>query len=112
MARYAAIIGSALLMQPLAPATAPAAAAAAPRTYTIVMDKMKFGAVPRGIRIGDVIVWVNNDIFRHTATARDGSFNVDLPAKASGKTIVKRAGAIPFYCKYHPGMKGTLLATG
>lgn len=87
----------------------PAPAVAAPRVHTIVMDKMKFGPVPAGIRKGDVILWVNRDMFRHTATARDGSFNIDLPAAKSGRTVVTKAGAIAFYCKFHPGMKGRLV---
>lgn len=97
----------------LAPAAAlllfmPPPAAAAPRTHTIVMDKMKFGAVPAGVKAGDTILWVNKDMFRHTATAKDGSFNIDLPAGAKGKTVVRKAGAIAFTCKYHPGMRGML----
>jgi plastocyanin len=47
-------------------------------------------------------------MFQHTATAKDGSFNVDLPAGAKGKTVVRKAGAIAFMCKYHPGMRGVL----
>ena len=97
-------------------ALAPAAAllcanplsAAAPHSYTVVIDKMHFGALPAGLHRGDVIVWENRDIFRHTATAKDGSFDVDLPAKTKGKMVVKNAGTIPFICKYHPGMKGVL----
>ena len=90
-------------------ATLPGAGRPAPRTHTIVIDKMKFGPVPAGIRVGDTIHWVNKDIFWHTATARDKSFNIDLPAAASGDTVVKRAGTTPFYCVYHPGMKGQLV---
>jgi plastocyanin len=74
----------------------------------VVIDKMKFGAVPAGLHPGDVIVWENRDIFRHTATAKDGSFNIDLPARTKGKTVIRKAGTIPFTCKYHPGMKGVL----
>jgi plastocyanin len=81
---------------------------APPHTYTVGIDNMKFGAVPAGLHPGDVIVWENRDIFRHTATAKDGSFNIDLPVRTKGKTVVKKAGAIPFFCKYHPGMKGVL----
>lgn len=84
------------------------AAAAAPRVHTVVIDKMKFGPVPARIRSGDTIIWVNKDMFKHTATARDKSFNVDLPPRTSGKTVIKRSGKIAFYCIYHPGMKGTL----
>lgn len=82
--------------------------AAASRTHVVVIDKMTFGAVPAGIRPGDTIVWVNRDMVRHTATARDGSFNLDLAAGARGKTIVKKGGAVPFYCKYHAGMRGVM----
>ena len=95
----------------LAFAIAPAAAAAPkPKTHTIVIDKMKFGAVPASVRVGDTILWVNRDMFRHTATARDKSFNMDLAPKESGRTKVTQAGAISFYCVYHPGMKGVLKA--
>jgi plastocyanin len=82
-------------------------AAAAPRTHVVVMEKMKFGAIP-AVKAGDIILWVNKDMFRHTATAKDGSFNIDLPAGAKGKTLIRKAGAIPFICKYHPGMRGVL----
>jgi plastocyanin len=71
------------------------------------MEKMTFGPVPT-VQVGDTILWVNKDIFRHTATAKDGSFNIDLPAGAKGKTVIRKAGAIPFVCKYHPGMRGVL----
>jgi plastocyanin len=82
-------------------------AAAAPRTHVVVMEKMKFGPLP-AVKAGDTILWVNKDVFRHTATAQDGSFNIDLPAGAKGKTVIRKAGAIPFVCKYHPGMRAVL----
>ena len=56
-------------------------AAAVPRTYTVVIDKMKFGPLPAGLRKGDAIIWVNRDILKHTATAADHSFDADLPAE-------------------------------
>lgn len=104
--RRAAIIGSALLALPLLCAPA----AAAPATHTVVIDKMRFGPLPVNLRAGDVILWVNKDLFRHTATARDGSFNLDLPPRASGRTVVKRKGTIPFFCRFHLGMKGVLVS--
>jgi plastocyanin len=83
-------------------------AAAAPHSYVVVIDKMKFGAVPAGVKVGDTILWVNRDMFRHTATATNGAFNIDLPAGAKGRTLIRRAGAIAFTCKYHPGMRGVV----
>lgn len=95
--------GGAMLM-PLA--LSPAAPAA--KVHTVVIDKMKFGPVPPGLRMGDTILWVNKDMFRHSATARDKSFNVDLAPGAQGATRLTRAGAVAFFCRYHPGMTGRL----
>lgn len=86
----------------------PPPAAAAARTYTVVIDKMKFGPLPLDLHKGDSIVWLNRDFLRHTATAVDHSFEVDLPAGAKAQTVLKRSGAIPFACRFHPGMRGVL----
>lgn len=86
-------------------AIAPAQAA----DYTVVLDKMKFGPVPAELHPGDTITWQNHDIFRHTATARDKSFDIDLPPKAEVKMVVGQAGSVEFFCKFHPGMTGTLV---
>lgn len=94
-----------LLLASVPVAAAPAAPA---RTYTVVIDKMKFGPTPAQLHRGDTIVWVNRDLFRHTATAANHSFDVDLPAGKAAKTVLKTAGEIPFVCKYHPGMRGVL----
>ena len=83
-------------------------AAAAPRTHVVVIDAMKFGALPQGIRAGDRISWVNKDMFRHTATAKDGSFNVDLQPGQRKSVTVRKAGAIAVICRYHPGMRALL----
>jgi plastocyanin len=84
-------------------------AAVAPRVHTVIIDKLKFGPVPHNIRSGDTIVWVNRDLFKHTATARDKSFNVQLAPGTSGRTLIKHPGTIAFYCIYHPGMTGSLV---
>ncbi len=119
MLRTMALIASVLAVIGWAtPVTAASAAKTQPRqatsapaqtVHTIVMDKMVFGAVPTDVRAGDVIEWVNHDIFEHTATARDGNFDVDLKPGAIARTTVKKAGSFAFYCKFHPGMVGTLL---
>jgi plastocyanin len=77
-------------------------------TYTIVIDKMAFGAAPKNLRVGDAIIWVNRDFLRHTATAADRSFNVDLLPGKSARTVLAHAGTVSFRCTFHPGMKGTL----
>jgi plastocyanin len=96
------VVGVGALLLGASPATA------ASHTYTIVMDKMKFGPVPAQLHKGDTIVWVNKDMFRHTATAADHSFDVDLMPGKMAKTVLTRTGAIAFVCRFHPNMKGVL----
>lgn len=98
----AASIGAALLC------AAPAPATAAPHTYTVVIDKLKFGPLPPQLRKGDSIVWVNRDMFRHSATAADHSFDVDLMPGKAGKMTLTKSGSFPFICRYHPNMRGVL----
>ena len=76
--------------------------------YVVTIDQMEFGDVPAELTVGDVIIWRNNDMFRHTATDRDGSFDVDLSPKAEARLVLESAGSIEFYCRLHSGMVGTL----
>jgi plastocyanin len=83
----------------------PAEAVAANRQ--VVIANMQFGAPPT-VAVGDVITWRNDDIFRHSATARDKSFDIDLPPKSQRSMTVRRAGKVDFYCRFHPAMTGAL----
>jgi plastocyanin len=77
--------------------------------YTVVVDKMAFGEMPAELHVGDTITWKNDDIFRHSATADDQYFDVDLPADAEVVMPLTAAGEWSFICKFHPGMTGTLV---
>jgi len=83
------------------------AATPAPTLHVIVIDKMQYGPMPTDVHAGDIIEWVNHDIFEHSATARDGRFDVDLKPGATAR-IRMGPGTITFFCKFHPGMTGTL----
>ncbi|MGZ2460452.1 plastocyanin [Rhizobium anhuiense] len=76
--------------------------------YQVTIAGMKFGSPSAELHVGDVIVWRNDDIFRHTATARDKSFDLDLPPKSEGRMTLSQAGAVDFYCRFHPAMTGKL----
>jgi plastocyanin len=102
-------IMSGIVMLACFPLVATASAATRPSTHPIVIEKMRFGAVPANIHAGDTIVWINRDVVAHTATARNGSFDVELPAGASVRMVAATAGKIPFYCRYHPTMQGSLV---
>jgi plastocyanin len=97
----ALVLGAALV-------AAPVPSQAAGKVYTVEIKDMAFGPVPKTLHVGDAIEWVNADIFRHTATAKSGAFDVDLAPKARARTVFNRPFATGFYCRFHPGMTGTL----
>jgi plastocyanin len=84
----------------------------APRAFTVTMANMAYGALPPSLRTGDKITWVNNDIFEHTATAKDGSFDVDLKPNGQATTVISHPGTTDFYCRFHPGMTGRFSVAG
>jgi plastocyanin len=83
----------------------PAAAA----THVVVIEQMKYAPVPP-LKVGDTVVFENKDLFRHTVTASNNSFNVDLMPGTKGSLHINSAGHAAFFCKYHPGMRGTMVA--
>ena len=80
----------------------------APRTHTVIMDNMVFGRMPTDAKVGDVIIWDNQDTVQHTATARDGSFDLRLQPGKKGRTVLRKAGNLAIWCTYHPMMRTTL----
>lgn len=75
--------------------------------YVIEIKDMKFAAAPANLKVGDTIEWKNSDIFRHTATARTGRFDIDLPAGARATVTLREPGAVIVYCRFHPNMTVT-----
>jgi plastocyanin len=71
-----------------------------------------FGFVPPTIEVhvGDVVEWKNADFATHTATADDKSFDTGAIQEGEAKRVVaKKKGRFPYFCRYHGGMKGTLV---
>ena len=105
--RFLARLGLAASVACLA-ASAPSGAQPASREIVVPMDNMNFGRLPSDAKVGDTIVWDNRDTVQHTATARDGSFDVRLQPGQKGRTVLTKAGNLAIYCIYHPMMRGTL----
>lgn len=77
-------------------------------TIQITMENLEISPADASAKVGDTIEWVNKDVFAHTATAKGADFDVTLPPKKSATFVVKKAGAVEYYCRYHPNMKATL----
>jgi plastocyanin len=81
----------------------------AAKVFTVTLNSMVFGAAPVDLRVGDTIIWANDDIFDHTATADDSSFDVNIKSGTRVRTRLTKVGEVAFYCRYHPGMTGKLV---
>ena len=77
-------------------------------TIEITIENLVFSPANVKAAVGDTILWVNKDVFAHTATARNGDWDVAQPPKKTIPLILKKAGTIDYYCRHHPNMKGTL----
>jgi plastocyanin len=77
-------------------------------TIQITMENLVISPADASAKVGDTIEWVNKDIFAHTATARNGDWDVTLPPKKSAVLVLKKAGTVEYYCRFHPNMKATL----
>lgn len=77
-------------------------------TIEITMENLVISPAEVSAKVGDTIAWINKDAFAHTATAKNGDFDVTLPPKKSATFVVKKAGTVDYYCRYHPNMKATL----
>ena len=98
-----------LLVLPAALAVAAGCARSKPRVHLVPIAGMAFGPMPKDARVDDLIEWVNADPFQHTATARDGAFDVDLAPGAKTRTELTSSGEHEVYCRYHPAMTATLV---
>jgi plastocyanin len=80
-------------------------------TVQISMENLEIAPKEVSAKVGDTIEWVNKDAFAHTATAKNGDFDVMLQPNKSGSMVLKKAGTFEYYCRFHPNMKAVLTVT-
>jgi plastocyanin len=84
------------------------AGAARAEVVQVKIEKLAFTPHQVSAHVGDTIEWVNGDFITHTATARDGSWNVMIPANTAKSLVLKTAGTFDYYCTLHPNMTGQI----
>lgn len=86
-----------------------AAGSARAEVIQVTIENLAFVPAEITAHAGDTIQWVNADIVIHTATARNGAFDVTIPVKGKASTVVKASGTVDYYCKFHPNMVGKVV---
>jgi plastocyanin len=79
------------------------------------------------VKVGETVLWKNNDAIGHSVAADDGSFDSHPSCGQAGGSCLKknetyshaftRAGRVAYYCRIHgapggQGMSGTVTVTG
>ena len=77
-------------------------------TIQIMMENLVIAPAEFSAKVGDTVEWVNKDIFAHTATARNGDFDVTMPPKKTVTSVLKKAGTVEYYGRFHPNLKAVL----
>jgi plastocyanin len=77
-------------------------------TIQITMENLVIAPTEVSAKVGDTLELINKDILAHTATARNGDFDVAMPPKKTVTYVLKKAGTIEYYCRFHPNMKAVL----
>src|SRR6266851_6811952 len=78
-------------------------------TIQITMEDLVISPAEASAKVGDTIEWINKDIFAHTATARNGDWDVTMPPKKTITSVLNKAGTVEYYCRFHPNMKASLV---
>jgi plastocyanin len=74
----------------------------------IKMAEVAYAPAQVSAHVGDTVEWTNKDIVAHTATARNGAWDVMVVPNAKGSVVLKSVGTIEYYCRLHPNMVGSI----
>ena len=77
-------------------------------TIQITMENLVISPAEATAKVGDTIEWINKDVFAHTATPRNGDWDVTMPPKKTVTSVLRKAGTVEYYCRFHPNMKAIL----
>ncbi|MFM0556113.1 cupredoxin family copper-binding protein [Paraburkholderia sediminicola] len=83
---------------------------AAAKTYLIVIEQMRFNPPVLTVHRGDRVMWVNKDLFPHTASAMSKTFDSrEIAPNASWTYVARETGSYPYLCTLHATMRGTVI---
>jgi plastocyanin len=101
MGRHLGMLSFAVLVLAVANGTAGA------EVIHVEMKQIAYAPAQVTAHVGDTIEWVNNDIVAHTATARNGAWDVMINPQAKASVVLKSSGTIDYYCRL-PNMVGSV----
>jgi plastocyanin len=80
------------------------------KTVRIRIADMAFQPAEVEVSVGDVVEWQNDDFVDHTVTSGSGGFDIAIPSGKAATATIEHDGSFPYLCRYHPTMRGDLVA--
>jgi plastocyanin/uncharacterized membrane protein len=80
---------------------------------TVIIRQMHFDPAQLSVKPGETVTWRNDDIFTHTVTANDASFDSGpiAPGTSWQHTFAVPA-TVGYHCRPHPNMAASLIVGG
>jgi plastocyanin len=79
------------------------------KTFAVTMQITGFDPQMLTVASGDRVTWVNKDLFPHTATADDKTFDShSIPPTGTWTFVAGKPGIYTYICAFHPTMKGSI----
>ena len=85
-----------------------AACGSNPARHTVTMEATSFKPDVLTVNVGDTIVWINKDMFPHTATSQGRFDSGSIAVNSSWEYTPTEPAEIDYVCTLHPGMTGKL----
>ncbi len=80
-----------------------------PTVVAVTIKNLKFQPATIHAHVGDQVKWTNGDFVRHSASAVDKSWNVELPPNGRGTVTLQHTGTMSYFCRYHPNMRAQII---
>ena len=80
-----------------------------PKVHHVEISGFSFNPEALAVKPGDTIIWTNQDIAPHTATASDNSWDTGTITQGKSKKIrITRDFSPEYFCRFHPQMRAKL----
>ena len=80
--------------------------------FNINIQSFAYTPSPVSINIGDTVTWTNHDGATHSTTDNNNAWASDLSPGNSFSYTFNNPGTYNYFCRFHPGMVGTVEVAG
>lgn len=78
------------------------------QTYTVNIKNFTFVPDHLTVAVGDTVLWKNEDMVPHTASAKDVFDSKEIDSMKTWSYKAERKGTLLYTCTFHPFMHGEL----